>query len=242
MKNQSYIYLACILFMYACGSDSDSNTSEEEAKKDIHRIYLAETTFKDVFDGTIGDAKNIDVKNVYVSESAILDTLSINISRNNIAVITYENLSTEERELYGYIGVDISRKNKEKDPFTFSMKSAEKMNNAKKVAYQFAETISNASYQDLESILDPGFNPKKNTKEIQEYFSEITASTGKVINHYYYGAGEGKHESKTYYSFLGTLVYGNGMTQNFYVNVFEGSTFIEAYNISPLNMDPIDLQ
>lgn len=235
MKNQSYIYLACILFICACGSDS--NPSEEKIKKEISSIYLAETTFKDVFDGTIGDVKNIDVKNVYVSESPILDTLDINISRNNIAVIIHENLSDEEKELYSYIGVDISRKNKEKDPFTFSINSTEKMNNAKKVAYQFAETISNASYQDLESILDPGFNPKKNTKEIQEYFSEITASTGKVINHYYYGAGEGKFETNTYYSFLGTFVYGNGMTQNFYVNVFEGSTFIEAYNISPLNTD-----
>ena len=223
----------CILFICACGSDS--NPSEEEAKKEIQRIYLAKTTFKDVFDGTIGDVKNIDVKNVYVSESPILDTLDINISRNNIATIVHENLSDEEKELFSYIGVDISRKNKEKDPFTFSIKSAEKMNNAKKVAYQFAEIISNASYQDLESILDPGFDPKKNTKEIQEYFSEITASTGKVINHYFYGAGEGTFETNTYYSFLGTFVYANGMTQNFYVNVYEGSTFIEAYNISPLN-------
>ncbi len=233
MKNQPYIYLVCILLMYACGVDS--TPSEEKTRKDIHRIYLAETTFKDVFDGTIGDIKNIDVKNVYVSESAILDTLDINITRNNIAAIVHENLTDEEKELYSYIGVDISRNTKEKDPFTFSIGSTEKMNNAKKVAYQFAEIISNASYQDLESLLDPGFDPKKNTKEIKEYFSEITASTGKVINQYYYGAGEGKFENKTYYSFLGTLVYGNGMTQEFYVNVFEGSTFIEAYNISPLN-------
>lgn len=240
MKNQFYIYLVCIVSLCACGTDS--NPSEEKATKEIHRIYLAETTFKDVFDGTIGEVENIDVKNVYVSQSGILDTLNINVSRNNIAAIVHEHLTDQEKELYSYIGVDISRKNKEKDPFTFSIDSAEKMNNAKKTAYLFAEKISNASYQDLESILDPGLNPSKTTKEIQDYFSEITASTGKIINHYYYGAGEGTFETKTYYSFLGTFVYGNGMTQNFFVNVFEGSTFIEAYQVSPLNIDPVDLQ
>lgn len=235
MKNRPYIYLICLLFIYACGDDS--NSSEEKIKKEISNIYLAEATFKDVFDGTIGDIKNIDVKNVYISESTILDTSDINITRNNIAAIIHENLSDEEKELYNYIGVDISRNNKENDPFTFSISSTEKMNNAKKVAYQFAEAISNTSYQELESIIDPRLNPKKTAKEIQAYFSKITTSTGKIINQYYYGAGEGKFEEKTYYSFLGMFIYGNGMTQKFYVNVFEGSAVIEAYNISPLNTD-----
>lgn len=236
MKNQYFTYIFCLLCLYACGSDS--SPSEGKIKKEISSLYLAEITFTDVFDGTIGDVENIDAKNAYIAESSILDTLNINISRNNIATIIHENLTAEEKELYNYIGVDISRKNKERDPFTFSMNSIEKMNSAKKIAYQFAETISNASFQDLEPIMDPRLDSKKTVKDIQEYISEITASTGKVINHYYYGAGEGEYKSETYYSFLGTFVYGNGMTQDFFVNIFEGSTVIEAYNISPLNTNP----
>jgi hypothetical protein len=219
--------------MYAC--DSGISPSEKKIKKEVSSIYLAEASFEDIANATLGDVDNVDVKNVYVSQSPILDTLKINFSVNNIAAITYENLSDEERNSYDYIGVSISQKDEEKNPFSFTIHSLEKINAAKKTAYQFAESIWNTSYQNLEPILDTDQDPIKAAKAIQDYITGITASTGAIVNYYYYGLGEGKHESNTYYSYLGTFVYSNGMTQNFYVNIFEGGTAIKGYNINPIN-------
>ncbi len=218
--------------MYACSSGP--TPSEQQIKKDIAAIYLAESTFEDITNGTLGDVENVDVKNVYVSQSAILDTMDINISRNSIAAITYENLSNEEKDDYNYIGVLIDQKNKEENPFSFSVKTLEKMIATKKIAYQFAESIKNKSYQDLVPIMKIGEDPTQTVKTISDYFSKNTAATGTIVNFYYYGAGEGEHQSKTYYSHLGTFVYGNGMTQNFFVNIFENESVIEGYTIDSL--------
>lgn len=230
MKTHSLTSIVCILFIYACSSGPTS--SEKEIEKYISNIYLATATFEDIIGGTLGDLKDVDVKNVYVSQSTILDTMNINFSRNSIAAIIYENLSPEERGNYDYIGVDISQKNGEKNPFSFSVNTLEKMIATKKVAYQFAESIKNKSYQNLEPIIKIGTNPSQTVKTIDDYFSENTANSGNIVNYYYHGAGEGEHQSKTYYSHLGTFVYGNGKTQNFFVNVFEGASVIEGYNLS----------
>lgn len=218
--------------MYACSSGP--TPSEKEIEKNISNIYLAKTTFEDIIGGTLGDFDNVDVKNVYVSQSTILDTMNINFSRNSIAAITYENLSPKERESYDYIGVDISQKNGEKNPFSFSTNTLEKMTATKKVAYQFAESIKNQSYQELEPIIKIGPDASQTAKAIEDHFSKNTTAAGTIINYYYHGAGEGEHQSKTYYTHLGTFVYANGMTQNFFVNIFEGASVIEGYNISAL--------
>ncbi|MEP0262745.1 hypothetical protein [Dokdonia sp.] len=240
MKNQYFISLICILFMYAC--DSGVSPSDKKTKKKVASIYLAETSFEDIFNGTLAEKENINVKNVYVAQSPILDTLNTNFSLNNIAAITYENLSNEERNNYDYIGVSIAQKNKENVPFSFSINTLEKINATKETIYQFAESISNASYKNLEPILATGLVPTQEAKTINDYFTETTASAGAIINYYYYGIGEGTHETSTYYTHMGTFVYGNGMTQNFHVNILEGDTQVKGYNINPLNIDPVDLK
>ena len=218
--------------MYSCGTDS--SPSEKETKKEISSLYLAQATFEDIENATLGEIENLHVKNVSVSQSPVLDTLNNNFSLNNIAVITYENLSKEERETYDYIGVDISQKNVEKNPYSFDMDTLEKIEASKKTALIFAESISDASYKDLEPILETGQNPVAAAKALQDYFTGTTATAGDVINYYFYGIGEGQHESKTYYTHLGTFVYKNGVTQNFHVNVFEGDVVTKGYNINPI--------
>lgn len=217
-----------------CACNSRPSPSEKEIEKEISHIYLATATFEDIIGGTLGDLKDVDVKNVYVSQSAILDTMNINFSRNNIATITYENLSPEERESYDYIGVDISQKNGEEVSFSFTISTLEQINTAKKTAYQFAESINNKSYQNLKSIVRTGPSGKEPATLLEDYFTKISASAGTITNYYFYGIGEGEHLSKTYYSFLGTFVYVNGMTQNFHVNVFVRSTVVEGYDINPI--------
>ncbi|MFT5891832.1 MAG: hypothetical protein ACI9Y7_001939, partial [Dokdonia sp.] len=228
MKTPSFIiYVICILCMYSCGTDS--SPSEEKTKKEISSVYFAQTTFEDIENATLDD-----IENLHVSQSPVLDTLNTNFSLNNIAVITYENLSKEERETYDYIGVDISQKNGEENPYSFNMDTLEKIEATKKTAYTFAESISNASYQNLASILETGQDPVTAAKSIQDYFTGTTATAGDVINYYFYGVGEGQHESKTYYTHLGTFVYKNGVTQNFHVNVFEGDAVTRGFNINPI--------
>ncbi len=233
MKTPSLIiYVICIICMYSCGTDS--SPSEEGTKKEISSLYLAQTTFEDIENATLGDIKNLHVKNVSVSQSPILDTLNTNFSLNNIAVITYENLSTEERETYDYIGVDISQKNGEENPSSFNMDTLEKIEASKKTAYTFAKSISDASYKNLEPILETGQDPVTAAKAIQDYFAGTTATAGDIVNYYFYGIGEGQHESKTYYTHLGTFEYKNGVTQNFHINVFEGEAVTKGYNINPI--------
>ncbi len=233
MKTPSFIiYVICILCMYSCGADS--SPSEEETKKEISNLYLAQATFENIENATLGDIENLHVKNVHVSQSSILDTLNNNFSLNNIAVITYENLSKEERDTYDYIGVNITQKNGEENPYSFNMDTLEKIEASKKTAYTFAKSISDASYKNLEPILKTGQDPVTDAKAIQDYFKGTTATAGEVVNYYFYGIGEGQHESKTYYTYLGTFTYKNGVTQNFHVNVFEGETVTKGYNINPI--------
>lgn len=233
MKTPSFIiYVICIVCMYSCGTDS--SPSEEKTKEDISSLYLAQATFEDIQNATLNDIENLHVKNVYVSQSPVLDTLNNNFSLNNIAVITYENLSEEEKGIYDYIGVEISQKNGEKNPYSFNMDTLEKIEASKETAYTFAESISNASYKDLESILETGQEPVVAAKSIADYFTGTTATAGDVVNYYFYGIGEGQHESKTYYTHLGTFIYKNGVTQNFHVNVFEGEVATRGFNINPI--------
>jgi hypothetical protein len=218
--------------MYSCGTDS--SPSEEETKKEISSLYLAQATFEDIENATLGDIENLHVKNVHVSQSPVLDTLNNNFSLNNIAVITYENLSKEESETYDYIGVDISQKNGEKNPYSFDMDTLEKIEASKKTALTFAESILDASYKNLESILETGQDPVTAAKAIQDYFIGTTNTAGDITSYYFYGIGEGEYESETYYTHLGTFVYKNGVTQNFHVNVFEGDVVTKGYNINSI--------
>ncbi|WP_299217509.1 hypothetical protein [uncultured Dokdonia sp.] len=232
MKTSSFIYLICILCMYACGSDT--NSSEGKIENEINSIYGAETSFEDIQNATLGDIKNVHVKNLNVSRSAILDTLNSTFSLNNIAAIAYENLSEEERNSYDYIGVELTQKNGEKNPYSFNIKTLKEIDATKETAYQFAESISDASYKNLESILDTGEDPVTAAKSLEDYFIGTTGTAGPVVNYYFYGLGEGQHESKTFYTHLGTFVYKNGVTQNFHVNVFEGDAVTKGYNINPV--------
>lgn len=232
MKTPSCIYVICILCMYACGSDT--SPSEEKIEKEIASIYLADTTFEDIQNASLGDIENVYVKNINVSRSAVLDTLNSTFSLNNIAAIAYENLSDEEKESYEYIGVEISQENGEKNPYSFNMKTLKEIDATKKTAYTFAESISNASYKNLEPILDTGEDSATAAKALQDYFTGTTGTAGPVVHYYFYGLGEGTHQSKTYYTHLGTFVYKNGVTQNFHVNVFEGDVVTKGYNVNPV--------
>lgn len=233
MKKPSLIYLICILlFLYACGTDSIP--SEEKTKKEIASIYVAKTTFEDIKNATLGDIKNVHVKNINISRSAILDTMNRNFSINNIALIMYENLSEEERATYDYIGVNIAQENGKENPYSFTLNTLKEIDATKKVAYQFAESIVNTSYKNLEPILATGQNPVEAAEAIKEYFTGMTESGGPIIDYYFYGIGEGELTSKTYYSHLGTLTYKNGVTQNFHVNIFEGDAVTKGYNINPI--------
>jgi len=238
MKFSFYMFLITIGFlsMISCNS-SEPNPTEEKINKEINAIYMSQTTFEDIFDGTLDGIKDVDVKNVYVSQSAILDTIDYTIARNNIAAIVYENLTPEERKLYEYIGIDITRTNKENAPFSFPTVNMEKQSTSKALADRFANAIQNESYEDLKGITEEG-----SSKRIKEYITEITTSAGKMINYSIYGMGEGEHDAKTIYSYYGQFVYANTMTQNFYVTLYEGEDSIAVFSISPLDIDPIDLQ
>lgn len=232
MKKSSYIYLICILCMYACGTDL--SPSEEKIKNEISSIYLADATFENIKNGTLEDKENLDVKHISVSRSAILDTLNSTFALNSIATIAYENLSQEERDRYDYIGVTIAEKNGEVNPYSFLSSTLKKIDLTKKVAYQFAQSISEASYKNLEPILDTGQEPTTAATALKDYFTGTTATAGPVVNYSFYGVGEGTHQSKTYYTHLGTFVYKNGVTQNFFINVFEGESVTKGYNINPI--------
>lgn len=223
--------------MYAC--NSGMSPSEEKIKNEVNSIYLAEASFEDIKDGNLGDVEGVNVKNVYLSQSPILDTLNVNLSRNSIATITYENLSDDEKEIYDYIGIQIYRENGNVAPFSFPLETLKSLATTKLVANQFSEAIKNENFESLRTITDTG---KDTSQEIKDYFTEITNATGSIINYYYYGSGGGEYDAKPYHTHWGTFVYGNRMTQNFHVNIFEGNTIIHAYNIKPLNIDPIDLQ
>lgn len=233
MKKSSYIYLICILCICACGSDL--SPSEEKIKNEISSIYLADATFEDIKNATLGDTENLHVKNINVSRSPVLDTLGSTFALNSIATIAYENLSQEERNMYDYIGLEIAQKSGEANPFSFKTNTLEKINNTKKVAYQFADAISSASFKNMESILDTGQAPAEAAAVLQNYFKELTVSAGAIESYYFYGVGQGEHQSNKFYTHLGKFTYKNGMTQNFFVNVFEGDVVTTGYNVSPIN-------
>lgn len=232
IKKPSYIYLICILCIYACGSDL--SPSEEKIKNEISSIYLAKATFEDIKNATLGEIKGVDVKNIHVSRSAILDTLNSTFALNSIATIAYEHISQEERDSYDYIGVTLTDKNGEENPYSFLSATLKEIDLTKKTAYQFAQSISEASYKNLEPILDTGQEPAAAATALKDYFTGTTATAGPIVNYSFYGVGEGNHQSKTYYTHLGTFFYKNGVTQNFFINVFEGESVTKGYNINPI--------
>lgn len=232
MKNKLFIGLFAVLILCSCNSStSEENPFKKELNRELHRMYKTEASYEDIYGATLGDTKDMDVRNINVKESKILDTFNINLSTTNIASITYETLSPEEKEEFGYIGVIIDRKDKTPEATTYPIAALKSLNHSKQIAYTFAEAIKNESFEKIVPIM---FEEEGIANTFEEYFNDTTEKFGDIVAYQYYGIGEAQYESKTYHSFLGKFIYSKGTSQTFYVNIFQDGDIITAYNLFPM--------
>lgn len=233
MKNLLSILLLSAILLSSCNSStSEDDSFKKGLNRELHRLYKTEASYKDVYDATLGKIEHMDVRNVYVNKSTILDTLNLNLSKTNIASVVYETLSPEEKEGFGYIGISIAQTDKGLDPTTYPLPALKSLDHSKQIAHKFGEAIKNKSFDEIVPII---FKEEGISNSFEEYFNDTTEKFGDIVSYYYYGIGEAEYESKKYHSFLGKFIYSKGVSQTFFVNIFQDGDSITAYNFYPIN-------
>lgn len=192
-----------VLFILSCASDT-----EQKSLTKIGQIYGAKTSYSKGFNSNAGE-KTLRNFKIIASESKLLDSLQPSLSSAAMALQVYKGFTSEEKENYDLIKVDILNLKKDTASFEFSKPVLEKLSKKSMAFKQFSESILLREFDRLDSIKNNADFKMPISKSIEELMQKNQDALGELITYHLISIGETKDEISGIYQYRGLFIYKN---------------------------------
>ncbi|GHC49598.1 hypothetical protein [Ulvibacter litoralis] len=198
-----FIPFLLALLVLSCASET-----EQKSLNQIAEIYKAKTAYSKGFNSNVGE-KTIRNFKITASESKLLDSLRPELSSSNIALLVYEGFTSEEKETYDEIKVDILNLKKDTASFVFQLPVLEKLSKKSTAFKQFSENILLRKYNLLDSIKNAADFKTPISKSIEDLMQKNEAVFGELITYCPISLAETEDEISGIYQYRGLFIYKN---------------------------------
>ncbi len=201
MKNTITVCLVALLFA-ACASDSEKKSLDK-----IAEIYNAKTSYTKSFNSSVG-TETMKSFNVKVSESVMIDSLAATVTTANIAMLVYEGLTSEEKDNYTIIDVELVNAKNDTVAYNYPLDVLKEISDKSTYFKTFSESVMNKSYSKIDEIKNAQDIPDPLGETIAKKMAYLEQEYGALQGYKPFGVAEQKNAAgQTAFQYQGILMF-----------------------------------
>jgi len=226
MKNY-LITLLSVIILISCASEN-----EQKGLDEIAAIYHAKVTFSKGF-YTKTNQKTIKHFNINVSDCKMMDTMKFSQASGNMARIAYHNFTTEEKEKYDEINVQLI-KDKDTTYYSFDRDLLSLVDKKANTVIAFSESFVKHDFSKLDNLIDKKYIKATNFGiKMKKYISTLEKTRGTITDYQIYKIGKTSSDDTNMIRYVGEFHFSKGKKAAYFVNinVLQGEDKVVGYKL-----------